>query len=150
MEPTGPCWWLVNIGQATSHYPSHVDQVLWRYVASLDTYDSSQHEAWNIFRGHSSILKIGCLEERFYILQPILYFGNCMMATKFSKNSRLYIEYSIAVLLDFSYGLSHSLADSHPNRTITPDILNLPPPWTRWPPFRRRYFQMHFREWKVL
>ena len=23
-------------------------------------------------------------------------------------------------------------------------------PWTRWPPFRRRYFQMHFREWKVL
>ena len=23
-------------------------------------------------------------------------------------------------------------------------------PWTKWPPFRRRYFQMHFREWKVL
>ena len=24
------------------------------------------------------------------------------------------------------------------------------PPWTKWPPFRRRYFHMHFREWKVL
>ena len=24
------------------------------------------------------------------------------------------------------------------------------PPWTKWPPFRRRYFQMHFHEWKVL
>ena len=23
-------------------------------------------------------------------------------------------------------------------------------PWTKWPRFRRRYFQMHFREWKVL
>ena len=23
-------------------------------------------------------------------------------------------------------------------------------PWTKWPPFRRRYFQMHFREWKVV
>ena len=23
-------------------------------------------------------------------------------------------------------------------------------PWTKWLPFRRRYFQMHFREWKVL
>ena len=24
------------------------------------------------------------------------------------------------------------------------------PPWTKWPQFRRRYFQMHFRERKVL
>ena len=31
-----------------------------------------------------------------------------------------------------------------------PCILTHPPPWTKWPPFRRRYFQMHFREWKVL
>ena len=23
-------------------------------------------------------------------------------------------------------------------------------PWTKWSPFRRRYFQVHFREWKVL
>ena len=23
-------------------------------------------------------------------------------------------------------------------------------PWTKWPPFRRRYFQMHSCEWKVL
>ena len=23
-------------------------------------------------------------------------------------------------------------------------------PWTKWPPFRRRYFQMHFHEWKLL
>ena len=23
-------------------------------------------------------------------------------------------------------------------------------PWTKWPPFRRRYFQIHFREWKCL
>ena len=23
-------------------------------------------------------------------------------------------------------------------------------PWTKWLPFRNRYFQMHFREWKVL
>ena len=23
-------------------------------------------------------------------------------------------------------------------------------PWTKWPPFHRWYFQMHFREWKVL
>ena len=22
--------------------------------------------------------------------------------------------------------------------------------WTKWPPFHRRYFHMHFREWKVL
>ena len=22
-------------------------------------------------------------------------------------------------------------------------------PWTKWPPFRRRYFQMHLREWKI-
>ena len=25
-----------------------------------------------------------------------------------------------------------------------------PPPRTKWPPFRRRYFPMRFREWKVL
>ena len=24
------------------------------------------------------------------------------------------------------------------------------PPWTKWPPFYRQYFQMHFHEWKVL
>ena len=24
------------------------------------------------------------------------------------------------------------------------------PPWKIWPPFRRRHFQMHFREWKVV
>ena len=24
------------------------------------------------------------------------------------------------------------------------------PPWTKWPPFRKRYFQVHFLEWKVL
>ena len=23
-------------------------------------------------------------------------------------------------------------------------------PWTKWPPFRRRHFQIHFCEWKVL
>ena len=23
-------------------------------------------------------------------------------------------------------------------------------PWTKWPPFRRRYFQIHFHEWKIL
>ena len=23
-------------------------------------------------------------------------------------------------------------------------------PWAKWPPFRRRYFQLHFREWKYL
>ena len=23
-------------------------------------------------------------------------------------------------------------------------------PWTKWPPLRRRHFQMHFREWKVV
>ena len=23
-------------------------------------------------------------------------------------------------------------------------------PWTKWPPFRRRHFQMHFHEWNVL
>ena len=23
------------------------------------------------------------------------------------------------------------------------------PPWTKWPPFRRRYFQVHSCEWKV-
>ena len=23
-------------------------------------------------------------------------------------------------------------------------------PWTKWPPFHRQYFQMHFQEWKVL
>ena len=23
-------------------------------------------------------------------------------------------------------------------------------PWTKWPPFHRWYFQMHFREWQVL
>ena len=22
-------------------------------------------------------------------------------------------------------------------------------PLTKWPPFHRRYFQMHFREWKI-
>ena len=25
-----------------------------------------------------------------------------------------------------------------------------PPHWTKWPPFRKRYFHMHFREWKIL
>ena len=29
-------------------------------------------------------------------------------------------------------------------------LFNTPPPPTRWPPFRKRHFQMHFREWKVL
>ena len=28
-------------------------------------------------------------------------------------------------------------------------LFNLPPPWTKWPPFCRRYFQMHFCAWKV-
>ena len=30
-------------------------------------------------------------------------------------------------------------------------IISLPHiPWIKWPPFRRRYFQMHFREWQIL
>ena len=33
------------------------------------------------------------------------------------------------------------------NASKEPPIL---PPPTRWPPFRRRYFQTHFREWKFL
>ena len=28
--------------------------------------------------------------------------------------------------------------------------LTHPTPWTKWPPFRGRHFQMHFHEWKVL
>ena len=34
--------------------------------------------------------------------------------------------------------------------TTKPLILCSKPisPWTKWPPFRRRYFRMHFREWK--
>ena len=27
-------------------------------------------------------------------------------------------------------------------------MLNSSPPWTKWPPFSRRYFQLHFNEWK--
>ena len=27
--------------------------------------------------------------------------------------------------------------------------LNSSPPWTKWPPFHRRLFQMHFHEWKI-
>ena len=26
--------------------------------------------------------------------------------------------------------------------------INSSPPWTKWPPFCRQYFEMHFREWK--
>ena len=29
-------------------------------------------------------------------------------------------------------------------------FLNSSPPWRKWPPFCRRYFRMHFREWKIL
>ena len=28
--------------------------------------------------------------------------------------------------------------------------INSSPPWTKWPPFRRRHRQMHFREWKLV
>ena len=29
-------------------------------------------------------------------------------------------------------------------------IGNSPPPWTKWSPFRRRYFQMQFLKWKCM
>ena len=29
------------------------------------------------------------------------------------------------------------------------DRFQLIPSWTKWPPLRRRYFQMHLRDWKV-
>ena len=32
--------------------------------------------------------------------------------------------------------------------TYSSDLTHLP--WTKWPPFRRWYFQRHFHEWKVL
>ena len=36
------------------------------------------------------------------------------------------------------------------NATTKQSIINqLIPPWTKWPPFSRRHFQMHFRECKV-
>ena len=34
------------------------------------------------------------------------------------------------------------------NEDIQVGHVNSFPPWTKWPPFRRRYFQMYFREWK--
>ena len=36
------------------------------------------------------------------------------------------------------------------NADILPITLYLISPCTKWPPFRRRYFQTRFREWKVL
>ena len=30
------------------------------------------------------------------------------------------------------------------------NLIQLISPWTKWLPFRRRYFHMHFSEWKVL
>ena len=39
-------------------------------------------------------------------------------------------------------------SQAKPHITIVYALIHLPR--TKWPPFRRRYFQMHFREWKVL
>ena len=36
------------------------------------------------------------------------------------------------------------------SKISTPNCHYLITPWAKWPPFCRRYFQMHFREWKVL
>ena len=39
-----------------------------------------------------------------------------------------------------------------PTPTPTHPLYPLPPPptpWTKWPLFRKRYFRMHFHEWKV-
>ena len=36
------------------------------------------------------------------------------------------------------------------NTTLSLVVLKLPhPPWTKWPPFRRQYIQMHLWDWKV-
>ena len=37
----------------------------------------------------------------------------------------------------------------HPNWGTRPIDYYIIPPWTKWPPFPRRHFQMHFRELKV-
>ena len=31
-----------------------------------------------------------------------------------------------------------------------PPVVLTHPPWTKWPPFRKRHFQMNFLEWKFL
>ena len=48
----------------------------------------------------------------------------------------------------------HQPNQSHKNAVIfllwETTSIQLISPWTKWPPFRRWYFQMHVREWKVL
>ena len=54
----------------------------------------------------------------------------------------------------FLYGstgiISHALTQSYHNipASAPQQLTNFP--LDKWLPFRRRYFQMHFREWKVL
>ena len=44
----------------------------------------------------------------------------------------------------FVYGMGAKIFMAHLYQSLT----HLP--WTKWPLFHRRYFQLHFREWKVL
>ena len=50
-------------------------------------------------------------------------------------------EDDLAVLVDTLYKCEGLTGARHYQIHLT---------WTKWPPFPRRYFQMHFRRWKVL
>ena len=51
-----------------------------------------------------------------------------------------YISQGMVILFDFT--------GSYLEQNLSPTSLITP--WTKWLPFRIQYFQMHFREWKVL
>ena len=61
------------------------------------------------------------------------------------------------VLYDIDEQIYNILLDPKPDRyegnedavRAAKDALSTPPR-QKWPPYRRRYFQMHCREWKVL
>ena len=52
---------------------------------------------------------------------------------------------------DFLWGRSHGEGSRHSRRMRNPQFyVSGKRPMGPWPPFRKRYFQMYFNEWKVL
>ena len=78
--------------------------------------------------------------SNFSICGPVVKFlapcGQTMKITKHSSERLMYVTGSRAVVKD------SAITDTDAWLTHLP--------WTKWLPFHRQYFQMHFREWNVL
>ena len=115
-------------------------------------------EHWNtptkcVMCDNSDTLKtLGLLSERGWILvwscwyQTWFHTWVLLCPIRFSSaNVWVLVSFAVSGNLARSYGWVARILNSNQDTWVNSSL-----PWAKWPPFRRRYIRMHFREWKVV